>query len=807
MKASRKQNRGVAAILITTGIVLTLLVAIASLYTLNIFQTNNIQREIQSNTGSQMNPVAAEYLNAMTGNGEILPFQTLPSGTQGAGIQWINFAQTATNTSLATPPPLYSYAFTQGFCAQTAGSTIANCCPGGNCGVQFAVSLCDTAGGMPVSFEPIFTGGLQPSAISCPTTVTSVASISSYDMGPTSPTANNLVINSRTTVPNGVGRTPAQLNTQVATSSAMINNRFYGMPAPMPECSFTPPASVVQSGNSQTVGLNLFVQNPPLFNIPNQPYAAPGQPNQTIPGPITSGNTLNGWMSQATYFGQTVQNPSPQANPYFTTAVTPNDTTPLYTWTATVAGIGGTNSCSTNVYTVPTCTIAESAPSAQIGSSSGNACTNVTLTVTAPPHPNADNVVQGKITGNGNSTVVTIPATSGTATAPTPICFTTAGTYTITGAVNNPINASDFSTYSCGSVPFTATPPAPPTCTLTGTTPLFPSQTGTLTWTSTNAVSCTDPVTGTPAGITGSDTIGPLTSTTSYSMTCSDASGVATGCSTTIAVNPSSVSPALTINFREELQWAAICNPPPNDGHNECKPAASPQGALDGRSTTSPYICNCANGGAAEFDLEADSGLYYTTSNWPSNNANRIFSAANQTLNYRALYRNSNETYGTAFFIAINTYDAQGNVTMAYLNSWTLYTPPHHPSTSGWNTTTVTEGQEIVTSISPALSAESPCPPPYNANPRDYIGIFAGCPQIENLTDCNMFVWPIQCQMTTTCSGSIYDNGSGGCVAGAKCDATHPCLYAPDGEPAAWITQYGIYSNAYVQPYSLPWTY
>jgi serine protease len=85
-----------------------------------------------------------------------------------------------------------------------------------------------------------------------------------------------------------------------------------------------------------------------------------------------------------------------------------------------------------------------------------------------------------------------------------------------------------------------ANPPAAPTATLSATpTSLAPGATGTLTWSSTNATSCTASSGWTGARATaGTEQIGPITATTTYAISCSNSGGTPATASAIVTFTP-----------------------------------------------------------------------------------------------------------------------------------------------------------------------------------------------------------------------------------------------------------------------------
>ena len=97
-----------------------------------------------------------------------------------------------------------------------------------------------------------------------------------------------------------------------------------------------------------------------------------------------------------------------------------------------------------------------------------------------------------------------------------------------------------------GSAPVTSNPSAPTASLTASPTTIASGGTSTLTWSSTNATSCTASG-GTFAGAkatSGSQSTGALTADTTYSLTCTGAGGTSTAATATVAITASSVPTA-----------------------------------------------------------------------------------------------------------------------------------------------------------------------------------------------------------------------------------------------------------------------
>jgi hypothetical protein len=456
-KTKRPSPKGLAAMVVISGVMVAAMVGMVAINKLATSESRIARRNTASVVVNRSNFMGTDYFSEMLRLGAIVPFRTPAAGTLGAGVFWINFGHNTSNNTIP-PTTLNNYAFQEGFCPITGGST-ADCCPGGaaNCTTKFAIQLCSPYNSAPVNFESLFTGGALPSATDCATRVTPLTVINSYDAGTGTPTSRQAQVVSTVTgtllKSLSTGTSSPQSFRDVATVTAPLIPGASDTTAPSPNCAISPTLSMVSPGASEPLSVDLSLTQP-------APFIAIGTPGNALPGPVID-NSLGGWISQITHGATTVNNPNPASNPFATVLFSPNDSTSNYTYQATVRGPGGISSCSATVYTRPSCHIALSPSSGQL--SGGSVCTDASFVIDSPQHPTSDQVTQGKITANGVTNPYAISGVAGT-NIPSPgwrICYSAVGSYQVTGAVNSPLNAADFTTFPCTPATFTATDPPP----------------------------------------------------------------------------------------------------------------------------------------------------------------------------------------------------------------------------------------------------------------------------------------------------------------------------------------------------------
>lgn len=147
---------------------------------------------------------------------------------------------------------------------------------------------------------------------------------------------------------------------------------------------------------------------------------------------------------------------------------------------------------------------------------------------------------------------------------------------------------------SSGTPPSVTPPPTPPTLSLQANpTSIASGGTATLTWSSTNATSCTAAQGWSGAKATsGSEQVGPLSANTSFQLTCTGAGGSATQTATVAIVGPPAVTliadPTTTVvNGTTTLTWSST-------NATACTASGAWTGAKDpaGAESTPPLTAN-----------------------------------------------------------------------------------------------------------------------------------------------------------------------------------------------------------------------
>jgi beta-glucanase (GH16 family) len=352
--------------------------------------------------------------------------------------------------------------------------------------------------------------GISGSAIVSPTATTNYSVTCSGTGGTSAPQSATVTV----TAPITPASTKFSLNDRVQVSSGPLNVR----------------------STANTTGTQLGTQ-------------ATGALGTVIGGPVAQGgyswwninydSGVDGWSVEDYLTKYTA--PPPPAAPTVTISVSPSSITAGQSTTITWSSTNATSCTASNGWTGTKATSGTQnvSPTANITytllcqGTGGSATQSTTVTVTAPPPPASTKfslndrvqVINGPL--NVRSTANTTGTQLGTQA--TGALGTVVGGPTAQGGLNwwqiNYDSGADGWSVETYLTKYTAPPPAAPTVTLSASpTSITSGLSSKLTWSSTNATSCTG--TGfTASGISGQATVSPTTNTTYSIVTCTGAGG------------------------------------------------------------------------------------------------------------------------------------------------------------------------------------------------------------------------------------------------------------------------------------------
>ena len=317
----------------------------------------------------------------------------------------------------------------------------------------------------------------------------------------------------------------------------------------------------------------------------------------------------NGSASASANAIVTVTAPAPTASLTANPASITSGQSSTLTWSSTNAtsctgtGFSTGNAISGSISVAPAATTSYSVTCSN-GSASASA--NATVTVTAPA-PTASLTANPASITSGQSSILTWSSTN--ATRCTGTGFSTGNAISGSASVAPTTTTSYFVTCTNGSASasanatVTVTAPAPTASLTANPASITSGQSSTLTWSSTNATSCTGTGFSTGNAISGSVTVAPTT-TTSYFVTCTNGSASAS-VSATVTVTAPAPTASLTANpasitsgQSSTLTWSST-NATSCTGTGFSTGNAISGSVTVAPTTTTTYFVTCTNGSAS----------------------------------------------------------------------------------------------------------------------------------------------------------------------------------------------------------------